>query len=94
MEVRIIPENGRMILKLTLKTNIKGTLITMCSLPADTGGKMNVHKTFRRRPGPLLNVLCTFNLHPVSTGLWVSNSGKSRGKTTKNRIFSYISLLS
>ena len=26
---------------------------------------MNVHKTFRRR---LLNVLCTFNLRPVSTG--------------------------
>ena len=43
MEVRIIPENGRMILKLTLKTNIKGTFITMCSLPADTGGNMNVH---------------------------------------------------
>ena len=42
---------------------------------------MNVHKTFRRRPGRflnvlytfnrrpgrLLNVLCTFNLRPVST---------------------------
>ena len=57
-----------MIPKLTLKTNIKGTLITMWSLPADTGGKMNVRKTFRRRPGPLLNVLCTFNLRPVFTG--------------------------
>ena len=31
----------------------------------DTGGKLNVHKTFGRRP---LNVLCTFNLRPVSTG--------------------------
>ena len=30
---------------------------------------MNVHRTFRRRPGRLLNVLCTFNLHPVSTGM-------------------------
>ena len=29
---------------------------------------MNVHKTFRRRPGRLWNVLCTFNLRPVSTG--------------------------
>ena len=29
---------------------------------------MNVHKTFRRRPERLLNVLCTFNLRPVSTG--------------------------
>ena len=35
----------------------------------DTGRKLNVHKTFKRRPGRLLNVLCTFNLHPVSTGL-------------------------
>ena len=36
--------------------------------PVDTGRKLNVHKTFRRRPGRLLNVLCTFNLCPVSTG--------------------------
>ena len=34
--------------------------------PADTGRKLNVHKTFRRRPGCLLNILCTFNLCPVS----------------------------
>ena len=39
------------------------------NLPADTGRKLNVHKTFRRRPGRLLNVLCTVNLRPVSTGL-------------------------
>ena len=31
----------------------------------DTGCKLNVHKTFRRRPGRLLNVLCAFNLRPV-----------------------------
>ena len=37
--------------------------------PVDTGRKLNVHKTFRRRPGRLLNGLCTFNLRPVSTGL-------------------------
>ena len=36
------------------------------SCPADTGRKLNVHKTFRGRPGRLLNVLCTFNLRPVS----------------------------
>ena len=36
--------------------------------PVDTGRKLNVHKTFRRRPGRLLNVFCTFNLCPVSTG--------------------------
>ena len=35
--------------------------------PVDTGRKLNVHKTFRRRPGRLLNVLCTFNLRPVPT---------------------------
>ena len=37
--------------------------------PIDTGRKLNVHKTFRRRPGRLLNVLCKFSLRPVSTGL-------------------------
>ena len=36
--------------------------------PVDTGRKLNVHKAFKRRPGCLLNVLCTFNLRPVSTG--------------------------
>ena len=34
--------------------------------PANTGRKLNMHKTFRRRPVRLLNVLCTFNLRPVS----------------------------
>ena len=38
------------------------------SASVDTGRKLNVHKTFRRRPGRLLNFLYTFNLHPVSTG--------------------------
>ena len=37
--------------------------------PVDTGRKLNVHKAFRRRPGRLLNVLCTFNLPCVSKGL-------------------------
>ena len=36
--------------------------------PVDTGRKLNVHKTFRRRPGRFLNVLCTINLSPRSTG--------------------------
>ena len=40
----------------------------MSANPVDTGRKLNVHKTFRRRPGCLLNVLCTFNLRSVSTG--------------------------
>ena len=36
--------------------------------PVDTWLKLNVHKTFRRCPGRLLNVLCAFNLCPVFTG--------------------------
>ena len=35
--------------------------------PVDTGRKLNLQKTFRRCPGRLLNVLCMFNLRPVST---------------------------
>ena len=34
--------------------------------PVDTGRKLNAHKTFRKRQGRLLNVLCTFNFPPVS----------------------------
>ena len=36
--------------------------------PLDTERKLNVHKTFRRRPERLLNILCTFNLCHVSKG--------------------------
>ena len=39
------------------------------AIPVDTGRKLNVHETFRRRPGRLLKVLYTFNLRPVSTGI-------------------------
>ena len=35
--------------------------------PVDTRRELNVHKTFRRRPGRVLNVLCTFSLDLVST---------------------------
>ena len=37
----------------------------------DTGRKLYVHKTFRRRPGRLLNVLYTFNLRSVYTGEFI-----------------------
>ena len=37
----------------------------LANYPVDTGRKLNAHKTFRRRPGRRLNVLCTFNLRPV-----------------------------
>ena len=46
--------------------------------PVDTGRKWNVHKTLRRCPGRLLNVLCTFNLRPVSTG---ERTSKMESKT-------------
>ena len=49
-------------------------------LPGDTGRKLNVHKMSRRRPGRLLNVLCTFNLRPLSTGLFaIFNNSKDWG---------------
>ena len=50
--------------------------------PVDTGRKLNVHKTFRRRPGRLLYVFCTFNLRPVSTGL---DKQKQKNKTDNKR---------
>ena len=46
--------------------------------PADTGRKSNVHKTFRRRPGRLLNVLCTFNVRLI-----IDNWNKSVLESTK-----------
>ena len=33
------------------------------SAPVDTRCKLNIHKTFRRRPGRLLNVLCTRSIY-------------------------------
>ena len=52
----------------------------------DTGRKLNVHKTFRRRPGRLLNVLRTFNLRPVSTGIFVTKTiRKAIMKRSKQR---------
>ena len=57
--------------------------------PVDTGLKLNVHKTFSRCPGRLLNVLCTFNLRPVSTG-----SAKTSKQTPKlKRTYRFITLL-
>ena len=40
------------------------------TIPVDAERKLSVHKTFRGRPGRLLNVLCTSNLRPVSTGIF------------------------
>ena len=37
------------------------------AISLDTGRKLNEHKTFRKPPGPFLNVLYTFNLGTVSS---------------------------
>ena len=50
----------------TLKSHNRFLLKSIC--PVDKGRKLNAHKTFRRRPGRLLNVLCAFNLRPVPRG--------------------------
>ena len=42
--------------------------VYLINSPVSTGHTLNVHKSFRRRPGRLLNVLSTFNFCPVSTG--------------------------
>ena len=53
--------------------------------PVDTGRKLNVHKRFGR-PGRLLNVLRTFNLRPVSTGIFVTKTiRKAIMKRSKQR---------
>ena len=55
--------------KVIYKKNISYEDVIISDLyPVDTGRILNIHKTFRRRPGRFLNVLCTFNLRPVSTG--------------------------
>ena len=37
----------------------------------DTGRKLNLHETFRRRPGHILNVFYTFNVCPVSSRVFM-----------------------
>ena len=49
----------------------KYTLLVTFGNSLDTGQKLNVHETFRRCPGRLLNVLCLFNLYPESRGKFV-----------------------
>ena len=59
--------------------------------PLGTGHKLNVHKMFKKRPARLLNVLCTFNLGPVSRGTlhkiihswWVLHEERNCPRTKK-----------
>ena len=49
---------------------------------------MNVYKTFRRRPERLLNILCTFNLRPASTGTCDSSRAHIKWNLPTNLLFS------
>ena len=59
------------------------------NIPVDTGRKLNVLKTFIRRPGRLLNVLCTFNLRPVSTGDTITLIGDFNAKPTETAVYDF-----
>ena len=50
--------------------------------PLDAGCKLNVHKTFRRRPGCLVNVLCTVTLRlmPKGHNFWFTNFNRKTPK--------------
>ena len=61
------------ILSITIKDSLSNLPICLI-YPVDTGRKLNIHKTFRKRPGHLLNVLCKFSLRPVSTGYQLVHS--------------------
>ena len=62
--------NGRMMINYPYVKSIciSRVISLVCKYPVDTGRKLDVHKTFRRRPAGLLNVLCTLSLRVVSTG--------------------------
>ena len=60
------------------------SFITYTQTPVDAWRKLNVIETFRRRPGRLLSILCTFNLCPVSTG---KRSLSSANSDKDDRVF-------
>ena len=62
---------------------ISRVISLVCKYPVDTGRTLDVHKTFRIRPGGLLNVLCTFSLRVESTGYGVH----TRPRTFETSIF-------
>ena len=72
---------------------IDWVIISKASSPLDTGRKLNVHETFRRCPGLLLNVLCTFNLRIISRESRGKHSNR-QGKKFKNLISGRIKYLS
>ena len=57
----------------------KLSMILACNT-VDTGRQLNVDQTFSRRPLRFLNVLCTFNLRPESTGKFLDICPRESGK--------------
>ena len=51
---------------------------------------MNLHQTFGIRPGRLLNVLCAFNLRPVSTGMTYSADSTNSMVGKKNSLLTKV----
>ena len=66
-EIHVIKEKFKQVDHLYVSLTVQ--LMSFKRIPVDTGRNLNVYKAFRRRLGHLLNVLCTFNLRPVSTGI-------------------------
>ena len=60
--------NGSIHLRMDQVKLVEDRTLCVTHLSLDTGLKLNVQKTFRRRPRHLLSVLCTLNLRPVSRG--------------------------
>ena len=55
----------RSIFSFTIADLVSKGILYFLVTPVGTGHKLNVHKTFRRRPGRLLIIFSMFNLHPV-----------------------------
>ena len=69
-------KKSTMIFTISWKKTIKSLLLSKLNyynVPEDRERKLNVHKTFRRRPRRLLNVLFTFSLRSVSTWVVIPN---------------------
>ena len=57
-----------MFASITLKYTNQTVHSATCPFSLYTRHELDVQKTFTRSRGHLLNVLCTFNLHPLSSG--------------------------
>ena len=57
--------------------------------PVDTGRKLNVHKTFRRRPGRLLNILMCVQFTPCVYGVQRRALFKENHENTKRINFQF-----